>query len=159
LPFMLERGVRRFAFSSTGNTATAYAHGLHLYPELSARVYLPPTVVDRTTIGPVPPNMDIVLVDSDYAGASSRVRDHAAHNDFVTEGGFFNVGRREGAKLAYLEAFEQLDAAGVKTAAVVQAVASGLGIYAAARAVAELRGEGRLLRTPKLYCAQQASCA
>jgi threonine synthase len=53
----------------------------------------------------------------------------------VSEGGFFSLGRREGAKLAYLEAFDDVERMGGRVDTVVQAVASGLGIVAAARAV------------------------
>ena len=158
LPFMLERGVRRFAFSSTGNTALAYAHGLHMYPELDARLYVSYSV-DRETLGPLPPNLSAIVVNGDYATASARVREHASQTGFAPEGGFFNVGRREGAKLAYLEALEELASRGIIVGAVVQAVASGLGIYAAARAIAELSSAGRIARVPRLFCVQQASCA
>jgi threonine synthase len=158
LPFLLENGVRRFAFSSTGNTAIAYAHGLHAYPELEARLYLSPNV-DRAKIGPVPSNLSVVVVNGDYAAASKQAREDAERTGFVPEGGFFNVGRREGAKLAYLEAVEQLASLGLVPGAVLQAVASGLGIYAAARAMEEARRAGRLTVAPKLFCAQQASCA
>lgn len=158
LPYMLERGVRRFAFSSTGNTAVAYAHGLHAYPELEARAYVS-AHVDRETLGPIPPNLAVVVVHGDYVAASARARSDAARSAFVPEGGFFNVGRREGAKLAYLEALEDLARGGHRVGAVVQAVASGLGIYAAARAVDELRRAGVIANRPRLFCAQQASCA
>jgi threonine synthase len=158
LPFMLERGVRRFAFSSTGNTAVAYAHALHAYPELEARLYLA-SEVDRSGIGPLPPNLTLVVAHGDYAGASAMAREDARRTGFVPEGGFFNVGRREGAKLAYLEALDQMASVGLAPAAMVQAVASGLGIYAAGRAIAEMRRTGRLDLNPRLYCAQQESCA
>jgi threonine synthase len=158
LPYLLERGVRRFAFSSTGNTAVAYAHGLHVYPELEARVYVSPRV-DRSTLAPIPSNLGVAVVNGDYALASARARAEGTRSGFVPEGGFFNIGRREGAKLAYREALEDLAHEGVEVGAIVQAVASGLGIYAAARAIEELRAAGTIHTRPRLFCAQQASCA
>jgi threonine synthase len=158
LPFMLENSVERFAFSSTGNTAIAYAHGLHLYPEFCARLYIS-TRVERASLGPVPPNLSIVVVNGDYARASVRVREHRERTGYESEGGFFNIGRREGAKLAYMEALDQLAERDSAPDVIIQAVASGLGIYAASRAVSDMRACGRLTRTPRLICAQQASCA
>lgn len=158
LPFMLERGVRRFAFSSTGNTAAAYAHALHLYPEIEGRLYLS-SRVDRSMIEPMPPNLGVVVVQGDYARASARLREQAPISGHTVEGGFFNIGRREGAKLAYLEALEQAHAAQVQVKAVVQAVASGLGIYAAWRAIEVARARELTSLVPRLFCVQQASCA
>jgi threonine synthase len=158
LPFMLERGVRRFAFSSTGNTAAAYAHALHLYPELEARLYLS-SRVDRATIGPMPPNLSVVVVRGDYSRASARLREQAPTSGYTVEGGFFNIGRREGAKLAYLEALEQARVGQVQVKAIVQAVASGLGIYAAWRAIEVAQAREITSVVPSLFCVQQASCA
>ncbi|MGH7920614.1 MAG: threonine synthase, partial [Candidatus Dormibacteraceae bacterium] len=157
LPLMLERGVERFVFSSTGNTAAAYAWGLQRYPELSARVYVSEDVPDAQ-LGPATPQMEIVRVKGDYVEAGSRSRADSRPGE-VGEGGFFNLGRREGAKLAYLEAFDDVARAGGRIDTVVQAVASGLGIVAADRAVDQsvvARGRGR---RPRLFCAQQTRCA
>ncbi|MDA8309919.1 MAG: pyridoxal-phosphate dependent enzyme [Actinomycetota bacterium] len=157
LPLMVERGVERFVFSSTGNTAAAYAWGLGYYPELSARVYVSEDVAD-SQLGPKTDQMEIVRVKGDYVEAGNRSRAEI-RPDEVSEGGFFNLGRREGAKLAYLEAFDDVARAGGRIDTVVQAVASGLGIVAAARAVeqsAAVRGWGK---GPRLFCAQQTSCS
>lgn len=157
LPLMLERGVERFVFSSTGNTAAAYAWGLERYPELSARVYVSEDVPDAQ-LGPATAQMEIVRVKGDYVEAGTRSRADIRPGE-VGEGGFFNLGRREGAKLAYLEAFDDVARAGGRIDTVVQAVASGLGIVAAARAVEQsvaVRGWGG---GPRLFCAQQTSCS
>ncbi|EQD70619.1 Pyridoxal-5'-phosphate-dependent protein beta subunit, partial [mine drainage metagenome] len=76
-----------------------------------------------------------------------------------SEGGFFNLGRREGAKLAYLEAFDDVERMGGRVDTVVQAVASGLGIVAAARAAEQSVAVRRWERSPRLFCAQQTSCS
>ena len=77
----------------------------------------------------------------------------------VSEGGFFNLGRREGAKLAYLEAFDDVERMGGRVDTVVQAVASGLGIVAAARAAEQSAAVRRWEQRPRFFCAQQTSCS
>jgi threonine synthase len=157
LPLMIERGVERFVFSSTGNTAAAYAWGLQQYPELAARVYVSEDV-PQSQLGPETDRMEIVRVQGDYVEAGKRSRAEVRPGEFP-EGGFFNLGRREGAKLAYLEAFDDVARAGGRVDTVVQAVASGLGIVAAARAAAQSTAVRRWGRGPRLFCAQQTSCS
>lgn len=157
LPLMIERGVERFVFSSTGNTAAAYAWGLQHYPELSARVYVSKGV-PATQLGPPTPALEIVRVDGDYVAAGNRSRAEVAPGE-TPEGGFFNLGRREGAKLAYLEAFDDVERMGGRVDTVVQAVASGLGIVAAARAAEQSSAVRTWGRAPRLFCAQQTSCS
>jgi threonine synthase len=157
LPLMVERGVERFVFSSTGNTAAAYAWGLQRYPELSARVYVSDDV-PAAQLGPPTTQMEVVRVKGDYVEAGNRSRAEVGPGE-VAEGGFFNLGRREGAKLAYLEAFDDVERAGGRVDTVVQAVASGLGIVAAARAAEQSVAVRRWGRAPRLFCAQQTSCS
>jgi threonine synthase len=157
LPLMIERGVERFVFSSTGNTAAAYAWGLQRYPELSSRVYVSEEVPE-SQLGPTTDQMEIVRVKGDYVEAGNRSRAEIRTGE-VAEGGFFNLGRREGAKLAYLEAFDEVALAGGRIDTVVQAVASGLGIVAAARAVEQSAAVRAWGRGPRLFCAQQTSCS
>jgi threonine synthase len=157
LPLMIERGVERFVFSSTGNTAAAYAWGLQYYPELSARVYVSDEV-PTAQLGIPTPALEIVRVDGDYVAAGHQSREEVRPGE-TPEGGFFNLGRREGAKLAYLEAFDDVDRLGGRIDTVVQAVASGLGIVAAARAVEQSAAARSWGRGPRLFCAQQTSCS
>jgi threonine synthase len=157
LPLLLERGVKRFVFSSTGNTAAAYAWGLQRYPELSARVYVSDDV-PAAQLGPPNPALEVVRVDGDYVAAGNRSRAEVRPGE-VSEGGFFNLGRREGAKLAYLEAYDDVHRLGGRVDTVVQAVASGLGIVAAARAAEQSVAVREWGRAPRLFCAQQTSCS
>ncbi len=152
LAHLYARGVRAFAFSSTGNTTAAFARALPYWPDLRAHVFVPAGF-------PVPPvvpaNLHVHLVPGDYVLAQRAARDHC--RDGVTaEGGFASVGRREGLKVAYLEA---LLAAPVPVSVAVQAVSSGMGTLAAARAVAELAGLGLRTGPVRLVAAQQQSCA
>ena len=157
LPLMVERGIERFVFSSTGNTAAAYAWGLQHYPELSARVFVSEEVPE-SQLGPKTDRMEVVRVKGDYVEAQKRSRTEL-RADEVSEGGFFNLGRREGAKLTYLEAFDDVARAGGRIDTVIQAVASGLGIVAAARASAQSTAVRRWGHAPRLFCAQQTSCS
>ncbi|MGH9090983.1 MAG: threonine synthase [Acidimicrobiales bacterium] len=157
LPLMIERGVKRFVFSSTGNTAAAYAWGLQHYPELSARVYVSEDV-PASQLGPPTPALEVVRVDGDYVAAGNRSKAEVRPGE-TSEGGFFNLGRREGAKLAYLEAFDDVHRMGGRVDTVVQAVASGLGIVAAARATEQSAAVRAWGRGPRLFCAQQTSCS
>lgn len=157
LALMIERGVEKFVFSSTGNTAAAYAWGLQHYPELSSRVFVSDEVPE-SQLGPKTSRMEIVRIAGDYVEAQKRAKAET-RPDEVSEGGFFNLGRREGAKLAYLEAFDDVARAGGRVDTVVQAVASGLGIVAAARAVGQSAAVRSWGKGPRLFCAQQTSCS
>ncbi len=157
LPLMIERGVERFVFSSTGNTAAAYAWGLQSYPELSARVYVS-NDVPTAQLGIPTPALEIVRVEGDYVTAGKRSRSEVQPGE-SPEGGFFNLGRREGAKLLYLEAYDDVERMGGRIDTIVQAVASGLGIVAAARAAEQSSAVRAWGRGPRLFCAQQTSCS
>jgi threonine synthase len=157
LPLMIERGVERFVFSSTGNTAAAYAWGLQSYPELSARVYVS-NDVPAAQLGIPTPALEIVRVEGDYVTAGKRSRSEVQPGE-TPEGGFFNLGRREGAKLLYLEAYDDVERMGGRIDTIVQAVASGLGIVAAARAAEQSSAVRAWGRRPRLFCAQQTSCS
>ncbi len=157
LPLMMARGVERFVFSSTGNTAAAYAWGLAHYPELSARVFVSNDVPDRQ-LGQPTAQMEVVRVDGDYVAAGNRSKLELREGE-VSEGGFFNLGRREGAKLAYLEAFDDIERMGGRVDTVIQAVASGLGIVAAARAAEQSSAVREWGESPRFFCAQQTSCS
>jgi threonine synthase len=152
LTYMHERGVRAFAFTSTGNTTAAFAAALPMWPGMTGHVFAPagfPVPADA------PPNLIVYEVPGDYAKAH-HVAAAMRFDGVVAEGGFFSVGRREGLKLAYLDA---LLAAPKPPTVVVQAVSSGMGIVAAAKACAELAAMGLIERKPRLVAVQQASCA
>jgi threonine synthase len=152
LTYMHERGVRAFTFTSTGNTTAAFAAALPMWPGMTGHVFAPagfPVPADA------PPNLIVYEVPGDYAKAHHAVA-AMRFDGVVAEGGFFSVGRREGLKLAYLDG---LLAAPEPPTVVVQAVSSGMGIVAAAKAAAELAAMGLIERTPRLVAVQQASCA
>ena len=154
LAHMHARGVRRFVFSSTGNTTAAFARALAFWPDITGHVFVPAGFPPPDC---PPPNLVVHEASGDYATAHHAAARHAAsHDRVVPEGGFFSIGRREGLKLAYLEAL--LDAP-VPPTVVVQAVSSGMGILAAGKAAAELAALGLLPHRPRLIAVQQESCA
>lgn len=157
LALMLERGIDRFVFSSTGNTAAAYAWGLQFYPEISSRVFVSRDV-SEAQLGSDTAHMEIIRVDGDYVAAQKAARDSMQPGE-VNEGGFFSLGRREGAKLTYLEAFDEIARAGGTCDIVIQSVASGLGIVAAGRAAEQSRAVRSWGAPPRMFCAQQTSCS
>jgi threonine synthase len=100
--------------------------------------------------------LHFVLRDATFVEAFEAVKEFAARRGFTAERGFFDPGRREGLKLAFLEAAEQaprpLDWC-------VQAVSSAMGVQGTLKAARELLALGRIDRPPRLLCAQQESCA
>jgi threonine synthase len=150
---MYARGVREFAFSSTGNTTGAFARALLCRPELTAHVFVPAGFPSPPG---VPPNLVVHQVAGDYVEAQRAAGAFCRDGAVVAEGGFASVGRREGLKIAYLEA---LLAAPRPPTLVVQAISSGMGMLAAGRAIEQLRALGLLAATPRLVAAQQDSCA
>ena len=64
--------------------------------------------------------------------------------------------RREGLKLAYLEAAEQIPHA---IDWYVQAVSSAMGVYGTYKGAKELRALGQTTSLPRLLCVQQESCS
>jgi threonine synthase len=98
----------------------------------------------------------LTLVDGDYTDAIAAAQAFAIDRGVFPEGGFFNWARREGLKLAYLEAFDEMP---VQPGVVVQAVSSGMGVMAARKAAQEYLAMGRLERLPRFLMVQQDTCA
>jgi threonine synthase len=74
----------------------------------------------------------------------------------VAERGFFNPGRREGLKVAWLEAAEQVP----RTIDwYVQAISSAMGVYGVYKGALQLHELGTIDRVPHLLCVQQETCA
>jgi threonine synthase len=97
-----------------------------------------------------------VLRDATFVDAFNVAGAFATRHHLVSERGFFNPGRREGLKLAFLEAAEQIDR---PIDWYLQAVSSAMGVYGAYKGALELCGMGRIPRPPRLLCVQQETCA
>nr|UXE44298.1 hypothetical protein Hi04_10k_c1889_00019 [uncultured bacterium] len=97
-----------------------------------------------------------VLRDASFVEAQNCAKAFARRHELTSEGGFFNPGRREGLKIAYLEAAEQVPG---EIDWYVQAVSSAMGVYGVFKGARELQAMGRITRLPRLLCVQQESCA
>src|SRR3954452_15069733 len=100
--------------------------------------------------------VNYILPGATFVEAFEAAREFAEEHGLVSERGFFNPGRREGLKLAWLEAADQgpgpIDW-------YVQAVSSAMGVYGVYKGANELRALGRSERPPRLLCVQQETCA
>lgn len=156
LAFLWERGVRGFCTSSTGNSSTAYAHAIRAFPDMTLHLFTAENFVSRVQHADHPQVRHFGLRDASFVEASDYAGVYAREHQLVYERGFFNLGRREGLKMAYLEACDQVPG---PIDWYVQAVSSAMGVYGADKGAKELRAIGHIDRLPKLLCAQQESCS
>jgi threonine synthase len=156
LAYLYECGVRQFATSSTGNSSTAYAAAIARIPALAMYVFTAASFRDRLALPSSGQIADIVLNDGSFVDASEAAAEFAKRHGIAPESGFFNPGRREGLKVAWLEASEQV---GAPIDWYVQAVSSAMGMYGVHKAAGELRRLGLADSVPRLLGVQQATCA
>jgi threonine synthase len=148
-------GIDEFVCASTGNTAIALARAAGRDKSMRGHFFCSVTsdCQDRIDTGN---GNTLNIVDGSYADAIHASREFAAEHNVFAEGGFFNWARREGLKLAYFEAFDEMP---VEPDVVVQAISSGMGIMAARKAVNEYVALGWLTRFPRFLMVQQDTCA
>ena len=156
LGFLWERGVRAFCTSSTGNSSTAYAHAMHAFPEMMLYLFTAENFVTRVQHADPPQIVHFGMRDATFVEAFNYAATYAAEHKLVSERGFFNLGRREGLKMAFFESSDQVPG---PIDWYVQAVSSAMGVYGTYKGAKELHAIGQIDRLPKLLCAQQASCA
>lgn len=156
LPYLYERGVRGFATSSTGNSSTAYLHAISSLPEMTLYLFTASQFLDRVSGEKAAQVVHFVLREASFVQAFEAAREYAERHGLVAERGFFNPGRREGLKLAWLEAADQVEE---PIDWYVQAVSSAMGVYGAWRGACQLYGLGASSRPPRLLCVQQDTCA
>src|SRR5256886_15862678 len=94
--------------------------------------------------------------DASFVDAATYAGSYARQHGLVSESGFFNPGRREGLKLAFLEAAEQVPR---PIDWYVQAVSSAMGVYGVYKGAKELHALELGERPPRLLCVQQETCA
>lgn len=150
-----ELGVRDLVLSSTGNSSTAYARGVQLRPGFKLNIFVGRDFVNRLNYEDHPA-IATHVVDGAFVAAGKVGMQYAKDNGYFWEGGFFNYARREGLKLAYLEAF---DAMTEQPDFVFQAISSGMGLMGAFKGAIEYRELGRIDRLPAFMAVQQESCA
>jgi threonine synthase len=156
LAYLYEHGVRAFATSSTGNSSTAYAHAIARFPGLVMHLFTAAPFADRVHVPQTDQVIETVVEGATFVEAFEAAAAFARRAGLVSEAGFFNPGRREGLKLAWLEAVEQVPE---PIDCYVQSVSSAMGVYGVFKAAKELRALGRIDRLPRLLCVQQTSCA
>ncbi|MBI4237779.1 MAG: pyridoxal-phosphate dependent enzyme [Deltaproteobacteria bacterium] len=155
LAYLRQFGIRTFALASSGNISTAYARGVQLQTGFHAHLFVARYFLPRLNYADHP-CITTYVVDTDFVQAGNAAVAFTRNRDIVYEGGFFNPARREGLKLAYLEAF---DAIKTPPYAVFQAVSSGMGLlgaYKGALEYAVLRAWDTL---PRFFAVQQTRCA
>jgi threonine synthase len=156
LAFLRECGVRAFCTSSTGNSSSAYAHAVSRYPDCRIYLFTAESFRDRVQYGNGNQVVPFVLRGASFVDAFNAAGAFATRHQLVSERGFFNPGRREGLKLAFLEACEQVPGPIDWN---VQAVSSAMGVYGTYKGARELTRLGRIPRPPRLLCVQQETCA
>ncbi len=151
-----ETGVREFACSSTGNSSTSFAFGVEQLPDFRLHVFVGRDFLHRMNFD----SSDRIKVywvrDATFVEAHECAKAFSRINKQVTaERGFFNPGRREGLKLAFLEGVLDMPE---PPHWYFQACSSGMGIYGAWRAAQQLFRLGLSWRLPRLACVQQSTC-
>lgn len=155
LPFLYEGGVRHFCTSSTGNSSTGYAQAIGHIPDMQMELFTAEDFKDRVHYAPTPQVRHHVMREASFVDAGDFSTKYAEANGLVAERGFFNLGRREGLKLPWLEAVEQVSRS---IDWYVQAVSSAMGVHGVYKAAKEAVGIGLADKVPSLLCAQQMSC-
>jgi threonine synthase len=155
LSLFRELGIREFATSSTGNSSTALAHYIRLYPGCTMYVFMGEDFVERLNFAPTEQVIVFGLRGGTFVEAFAEAAAFAGRRGIVSERGFFNPARRAGLKTAYLEAAEALSR---PIDWYVQAVSSAMGVYGAYQGAMELRAMGRAASLPRLLCVQQETC-
>lgn len=156
LAYLHQRGVRAFTCSSTGNSSTAFAHRIQAYPDMHLYLFTAEKFVPRVQHANHGQVTHFGLRDASFVQAADHAGHYARAHNLVSEAGFFNPGRREGLKLAFLEACDQVPA---PIDWYVQAVSSAMGVYGAYKGATELYRLQKIQQLPRLLCVQQASCA
>src|SRR5262249_43668295 len=149
LPYLWEQGVRAFCASSTGNSSTAYARAIKAHPDMRLYLFTAESFIPRVQHADHEQVVHFGLRDATFVDAFDGAAAYAGAHGLVSERGFFNIGRREGLKLAFLEACEQVPG---PIDWYVQAVSSAMGVYGTYKGAKELRGLGRIDRLPRLLC-------
>jgi threonine synthase len=156
LGFLWERGVRAFCTSSTGNSSTSYAYAIQAFPEMTLYLFTAENFVTRVQHADHRQVRHFGMRDASFVEAFNYAGTYAGEHKLVSERGFFNLGRREGLKMTFYEACEQVPQ---PIDWYVQAVSSAMGAYGTYKGAKELRGIKRIDRVPRLLCAQQVTCA
>lgn len=156
LPYLYECGVKTFCTSSTGNSSTAFSRALPQFDSLKLFLFTASDFYKRVQFAEHPNITHYVMRGATFAEASDYAGTFAKLNGFVSERGFFNLARREGLKLTFLEATDQIPG---PIHWYVQAISSAMGAYGVFKGAKELRDMGHISTLPRLLCVQQETCS
>ena len=157
LSLFQELGLREFTSSSTGNSSSALARGIELYPRFLMHLYVGGAFSDRVRFSQGNAGVRIhVMADLSFSDAFNHAKAEAARLQLPFEAGFFNPARREGLKLAFFEAVEEIP---TPIDWCFQAVSSAMGMYGTWKGAKELLALRRIPVLPHMVCVQQDSCA
>ena len=156
LGFLWDRGVKAFCTSSTGNSSSSYAFAIQAYPDMKVLIFTADRFLERVKYADHPQVEHFCMQGASFVEAAEYSTIYAKRYGLTAEGGFFNLGRREGLKLSFMEATEQIPQ---NIDWYVQAVSSAMGVYGTYKGARELLALKKITQLPRLLCAQQASCA
>jgi threonine synthase len=150
-------GVREFACSSTGNSSTSFAFGVARFEDYRLHVFVGRDFLKRMNFDSSARVKVYWVKDATFAEAHECARAFARRSggQITGERGFFNPGRREGLKLAFMEGVLDMPEA---PHWYLQAASSGMGVYGTWRGAQQLFQMGRITRLPRLVCVQQDTC-
>ncbi|HWP46992.1 MAG TPA: pyridoxal-phosphate dependent enzyme [Candidatus Limnocylindrales bacterium] len=156
LSFFKELQITEFVSSSTGNSSNALAYGILKYPYFKMHLFIGGEFQERVRFSDFNPGVLLhVLTGRTFAEAFNQAREYAFHHHLPFEAGFFNPARREGLKLAFLEAVDQVP---VEIRWYFQAVSSAMGVYGTYKGAKEFQTLGRIRYIPRMVCVQQEGC-
>lgn len=151
--FLKGNGISEFVLATTGNTGASYAFGSSKYPFFRPHIFF---YGDGSRLGNFPgAPVAYYRTFGDYDACSFLAKRFSSTRGIAWEGGFFNPGRREGLKLAYLESVLQ---AGSSFDWYFQAVSSGMGVLGTFKGASEFKELDLVDTLPKICAVQQDSC-
>ncbi|MFE2294819.1 pyridoxal-phosphate dependent enzyme [Streptomyces sp. NPDC059452] len=148
-------GVREFVVASTGNSSMAYANSMSLVRGFKLHVFVGEQFAYRLNYADHP-QISTHAVAGTFVGAGAIAQKFAEDNGYFWEGGFFNYARREGLKMSYIEAYQQMPSAPTH---VFQAISSGMGLLGGYKGAVEMNRLGLLDSMPAFVGVQEDSCA
>lgn len=151
-----ELGIDEFVTCSTGNSSSSLAYGVGLYPYFRMHLYVGEAFQERVRHADDNPSVTIhVMRGLAFTETFNHARDEARRLGLPFEAGFFNPARREGLKLAFFEAVEQIDG---PIHWYIQAASSAMGHHGTWKGARELHALGRIDVLPRIVCVQQETC-
>jgi threonine synthase len=156
LAYLQESGVTHFCTASTGNSSNAYAQLIGNTPKLKVTLFTASDFRRRMNFIANDQIKHFILEGASFAEAFEYAGKYAREKGYTAERGFFNPGRREGLKLAFFEAVDQVP---TPIDWYVQGVSSAMGVYGTFSGAKELLDLGHIPYLPHLLCCQQESCS